>query len=326
MHRFRSAVLHSQSRTVYRQRARHPQRGPAPRRADVGNRHHRLPAWHQHRVGADQRQRDNRRTGLGELFGHDVPGRIHVRRPAGSSTSTSTKSRTSQLAGRRAQRTELPRRVARSRGRPRAGHRHAVGSTTAFTFNTFQYTGQHGLAAYQAEFDPAATSCPVENAGNAGTPNAHWDQLMRSSPQEGRRRRRPVLLDPRVGVTDQYGRDRGLELMTGAIDPDYREPFVAASRVESMRDLGYAVAAFEDFNGDGAVDCADLAILHGQHRRDGPADRQHARSATPTATAASTSLTCTRGKPRRGVRSRGRWRWRIVAILGACRSAPHRAI
>ena len=100
----------------------------------------------------------------------------------------------------------------------------------------------------------------MENAGNAGTPNAHWDQLMRSSTLEGDPNN-PFALDPRVGVTDQYGRDRGLELMTGAIDPDFLEPFLSRFTVESMRDLGYAVAAFEDFNSDGAVNGADLTIL-----------------------------------------------------------------
>ena len=129
-----------------------------------------------------------------------------------------------------------------------------------YSTNTFHYTGAHGLAAYQAEFNQALAFVPVENAGNAGTPNAHWDQLMRSSPQEGNPSD-PWSLDPRVGVVDQYGRDRGLELMTGAIDPDYGEPFLSRFTVESMRDMGYTVAKFEDFNGDGAVDLLDRDIL-----------------------------------------------------------------
>jgi hypothetical protein len=129
-----------------------------------------------------------------------------------------------------------------------------------YTFNSFQYTGQYGVAAYQAEFNDAILYAPVENAGNAGTPNAHWDQFMRSSPQEGNPSD-PWSLDPRVGVVDQYGRDRGLELMTGAIDPDYREPFIARFTVQSMRDMGFTVTEFEDFNGDGAVNLADKSIL-----------------------------------------------------------------
>lgn len=144
------------------------------------------------------------------------------------------------------------------------GHVLGVGTlwddNNVYVHNTFQYTGQHGLAAYQAEFDPAATFVPVENAGATGTPNAHWDQLMRSSVQEGNPSD-PWSLDPRVGVTDPYGRDRGLELMTGAIDPDFGEPFVSRFGVESMRDLGYTVAAFEDFNRDGLVNLLDRAVL-----------------------------------------------------------------
>lgn len=129
-----------------------------------------------------------------------------------------------------------------------------------YQFNSFQYTGQYGLAAYKAEFDPNAAFVPVENAGNAGTPNAHWDQLMRSSPQEGDPNN-PWVLDPRVGVVDALGRDRGLELMTGAIDPDWLEPFVSRTTIQSMRDLGYTVTEFEDFNGDGLIDTADRDIL-----------------------------------------------------------------
>ena len=64
-----------------------------------------------------------------------------------------------------------------------------------------------------------------------------------------------------MGVVDQYGRDRALELMTGAIDPDFREPFLARFTVQSMRDLGYTVTEFEDFNGDGRIDLADRAIV-----------------------------------------------------------------
>lgn len=128
--------------------------------------------------------------------------------------------------------------------------------------NLFQYTGQYGIAAYQEEFDLEATWVPVENAGSIGTIGAHWDQRMRSSAYEGTPPPAdPFLLDPRVGVRDQYGRDRSLELMTGAIDPDYLEPFLSRFTVQSLRDLGFTVTEFEDFNGDGVVDLADRAIL-----------------------------------------------------------------
>lgn len=137
------------------------------------------------------------------------------------------------------------------------------GSNSVYIFNTFQYTGQYGAAAYAAEFNDSILYAPVENAGNPGTPNAHWDQRMRSSTQEGTggTSNDPFLLDPRVGVTDAWGRDRGLELMTGAIDPDWREPFIARFTIQSMRDLGYTVTEFEDVNGDGLIDIGDRNIL-----------------------------------------------------------------
>lgn len=144
------------------------------------------------------------------------------------------------------------------------GHALGIGtlwlSNGVYTFNSFQYTGAHGVAAYQAEFNQSTPFIPVEDAGSPGTQNAHWDQLMRSSAQEGNPAD-PYSLSPLVGVTDQYGRDRGLELMTGAIDPDYGEPFLSRFTVQSMRDLGYAVTEFEDFNGDGVVDLLDRDIL-----------------------------------------------------------------
>lgn len=126
--------------------------------------------------------------------------------------------------------------------------------------NLFQYTGQYGAAAYAAEFNDTLTYAPVENGGGAGTPNAHWDQKMRSGGEAGDPTN-PWILDPRVGATDSLGRDRALELMTGAIDPDFLEPFVARFTVQSMRDLGYTVTEFEDFNGDGSIDTADRDIL-----------------------------------------------------------------
>lgn len=135
-------------------------------------------------------------------------------------------------------------------------------SNGVYIQNSFHYTGQYGVAAFQSEFNqPNATFVPVENAGGSGTPNAHWDQLMRSSVQEGNPND-PYSLNPRIGITDQYGRDLGLELMSGAIDPDQGEPFISRTTVESLRDLGYEVTSFEDFNGDGIVDQNDLNILN----------------------------------------------------------------
>jgi hypothetical protein len=123
---------------------------------------------------------------------------------------------------------------------------HVLGIGTLWQANgvysngTGQYTGQHGLAAFQAEFMPSATFVPVELAGNPGTPDAHWNQLMRSSMQEGNPSD-PFSLDPRLGIVDQFGRDFSLELMTGAIDPDYGEPFLSNTTVQSLRDLGFTV-------------------------------------------------------------------------------------
>lgn len=123
---------------------------------------------------------------------------------------------------------------------------HVLGIGTQWTSNDVyslgsgRYTGPHGVAAYQAEFDPNTSFVPVELAGSAGTQNTHWDQIMRSSTQEGNPSD-PWSLDPRLGITDQFGRDKALELMSGALDPDYGEPFLSLTTIQSLRDIGFAV-------------------------------------------------------------------------------------
>ena len=123
---------------------------------------------------------------------------------------------------------------------------HALGIGTLWSNNglstagTGQYTGSYGVRAYQAEFDSSATYVPVELAGGPGTPNNHWNQLMRSSTQEGNPSD-PWNESPLTGITDAQGRDFALELMTGALDPDYGQPFLSNTTIQSLRDLGFTV-------------------------------------------------------------------------------------
>jgi hypothetical protein len=109
-----------------------------------------------------------------------------------------------------------------------------------YTYQSGQYTGAYGVAAYRRDFDADAEAIPVELAGGAATANKHWDQIMRSSSQEGNPDD-PLSLSPLLGITDARGRDLALELMTGAIDPDYGEPFLSRTTVQSLRDLGFQV-------------------------------------------------------------------------------------
>lgn len=108
--------------------------------------------------------------------------------------------------------------------------------------NPFRYTGANGVAAYRREFDPLATFVPVEDANLPGTQHSHWNQRMRSAPAPEGDPTYPNYwyLDPRVGITDSQGRDLGLELMTGALDPDWGEPFLSLTTIYSLRDLGYS--------------------------------------------------------------------------------------
>lgn len=123
---------------------------------------------------------------------------------------------------------------------------HALGIGTLWDDNgvyvngTGMYTGRHGLRAYREDFDPTATFVPVELAGSAGTINQHWDQLMRSSIQEGNPND-PFSFLPLTGITDSQGRDLAMELITGALDPDYGKPFLSRMTIQSLRDLGFTV-------------------------------------------------------------------------------------
>jgi len=113
-------------------------------------------------------------------------------------------------------------------------------SNGLYVNGTGRYTGQYGLAAYRAEFDASANFVPVELAGVAGRPNVHWDQLFRSTVEEGNPND-PWNLDPRLGITDKFGRDFALDVMTGAIDPDWGGIFFSNTTIQSLRDLGFTV-------------------------------------------------------------------------------------
>jgi hypothetical protein len=123
---------------------------------------------------------------------------------------------------------------------------HVLGIGSLWTSNglyvngTGRYTGQYGVAAFQKEFDPSATAVPVELAGAAGRPNVHWDQIFRSTVEEGDPNN-SWNLDPRLGITDKFGRDFAFDVMTGAIDPDWGPVFFSNTTIQSLRDLGFTV-------------------------------------------------------------------------------------
>ena len=132
-----------------------------------------------------------------------------------------------------------------------------------------EYTGTAGLSAYQSAYVPDATYVPVELAGVAGTRNSHWDQVLRSSTEEGDPLN-PWVLSPLTGIVDQRGRDLGQTLLSGAIDPDYGMPYLSNLTVQSLRDIGYEVIpSFPlpgDLNEDGPPNSGDLDHLATQLR------------------------------------------------------------
>jgi hypothetical protein len=97
-------------------------------------------------------------------------------------------------------------------------------------FNNFyiadsgQYTGEAGLAAYRAEFDPAADFVPVELGGGSGTSNGHWNEVDGGSAL--------------TGITDAYGNDMAYELMTGWLNAP---TFLSNTTIAQFYDMGYTV-------------------------------------------------------------------------------------
>ena len=156
---------------------------------------------------------------------------------------------------------------------------HALGFGNLWTSNdvvvngTGQYTGEFGLAAYREEYDPDAQFIPVELAGGSGSADSHWDQLFRSSEQEGNPDD-PLSLSPLTGIKDARGRDLAQEIMSPALDPDFNAPYVSNTTVQSFRDIGFRVVehfptSICDLDGDGEcrgadIDLIDVAIRDGQ--------------------------------------------------------------
>ncbi len=147
---------------------------------------------------------------------------------------------------------------------------HALGIGTLWTTNSLyvtdsgEYRGEHALAAYQAEFDSEATFVPVELAGSPDSRNGHWNQLFRSSPQEGNPAD-PYSLSPLTGITDARGRDFAQDVMSPALDADFGEPFLSNTTVQAMRDLGFeTVSSFPfvgDVDGDGFIEVDDADLI-----------------------------------------------------------------
>lgn len=128
-----------------------------------------------------------------------------------------------------------------------------------------RYTGEFGLAAYREEFDSDASFVGVELAGGASSADAHWDQLFRSSVEEGDPEH-PLTLSPLTGITDARGRDFAQDLMSATLDPDFGEPFLSNTSVQSLRDVGYDVVSHFpttlcDLDADGLCNSADIDAL-----------------------------------------------------------------
>ncbi|MEQ1529211.1 MAG: hypothetical protein ABL925_07835 [Methylococcales bacterium] len=89
-----------------------------------------------------------------------------------------------------------------------------------------QYTGQHGLAAYQAEFNQSsATSIPVETEGKEGDVDYHRAELLNGA--------------AKTGITNSDGLDMSNELMTAWLNAPI---YVSNTTIQSFRDIGYTVA------------------------------------------------------------------------------------
>lgn len=110
------------------------------------------------------------------------------------------------------------------------GHVLGIGTLWDFGLNDVyvdgsgEYTGAAGLAAYQDEFNqPTATYVPVELGGNAGTFDAHWNEVDSGFGN--------------TGIVSRFsGEDMRYELMTGWLNAP---TFTSSLTVMSLMDIGF---------------------------------------------------------------------------------------
>jgi hypothetical protein len=98
-----------------------------------------------------------------------------------------------------------------------------------YIFNSGQYTGPAGLAAYNAEFGQSGTFVPVELGGGAGTANGHWNEVNGGAGFTG------IVSNIEPGPFN----DMRYELMTGWLNTP--SLFISSLSVQSLEDLGYMV-------------------------------------------------------------------------------------
>ncbi|MFT5905075.1 MAG: hypothetical protein ACI9E1_000665 [Cryomorphaceae bacterium] len=107
------------------------------------------------------------------------------------------------------------------------------------------YTGEFGLAAYNAEFDQVGAFVPIELGGGAGTANGHWNENDGGGGTTGI-------------VSNITGEDFSNELMTGWLGGD---TFMSTLTIQSMRDLGYTVALVPEPSTTALLGLGGLALI-----------------------------------------------------------------
>ena len=133
---------------------------------------------------------------------------------------------------------------------------------------TGAYTGAGGIAAYQAEYDPAATFIPVELDGGPGSANGHWNEAsdwpvddenvigFDTDPGDGGPA--PTVIDP---TSLNFGRSLDSEIMTGRLSFN---SYLSETTRQSFADIGYVIAPPSlqgDFDGDGDIDFDDFGVF-----------------------------------------------------------------
>ncbi len=111
-----------------------------------------------------------------------------------------------------------------------------------------QYAGANALAAYQAEFDAAATFIPIEQSGGPGTANGHWDE----SDDFGQ---------TATGITDAMGRDFRDELMTGYAAPTEANTFLSETSRQSLVDIGFTLEAVPEPSSTSLLGLGSFALI-----------------------------------------------------------------
>lgn len=120
-----------------------------------------------------------------------------------------------------------------------------------------QYVGPAALAAFQTEFDAAATFIPVERDGGPGTANGHWNEV---EDNFGSENELGFDSDPGDGGPAPSSADGSLddELMTGVLSGS---AFLSDTTIAQLHDIGFSLETVPEPSSSALLAIASVGFI-----------------------------------------------------------------